>query len=860
MRLRYSLVHLLMIGILMLSLPSQRGALATEGCSIEITRTSPSRLPQATKPGEIIVKFWFDLTTSDPRETQLNVEATGNNIDILSKTISMSTGSGSVRIYVHTDAGERASLTIRVSCRVNGISDSDSKDMGSSYIVYIPPSWSPSVSPREIGKRGEITLEADGLDDVDDGVGTLSVTAKVGSSTYRLRRVSRGLYRTEVSVNFVDSPSGTRRITFTVTKSYGGVTATSRKDATMRVLGDPPTVTLTSPSQIHRGDAITVVVSENDGDSLTGVLSAFGREYELKRGENSIEVPRDVDAGQHPVRATVEDVDGNNSGSWTLEILNVPPHVDISVDKDLAVPGDVVSAHVTVEDDSTGVSVELVVTGNGIEDRFELNESGGVVEFRVPDGFSGELTFTANAIDRDGASSSSAESVIVGMPPSISGDIPRVVHRGEEYTITIQGDEVSGYLEVMGERTSINGEGVYRIVIPREIEAGDHEISAYATSPFGEASERWEVTLENTPPSVDVSVSPSEALPGEIVTISASYSDDAPGLAVTLCIDGEAVQLSGSSSGEHVEFTVPDGKSIIEITIEAVDMDGAVARDSAVIVVRSGPDSDGGTGGDSGGGGNSSTDGGSGGSPGNITGDGEVGEVDEGEVAYDEQGSGDQTDSGSRRSQSSTGSETGESQRSTLVEAPQGSNSSIGAEDSEKAGEVNGTSGPTHSAGKFSITVVPGNPEVGDNVSVTVIPHGARGSVWVVDPSGSTVGEVPVRNRTTFQFVASKEGIWSIRWAYTSGGGTLFGHMELNVTAPLPSAEISHKARDIHQPLPKENTLTTPVKETRGEIRIFKPSCRVLREEDPRSWDIEVVTVVMAASLVGLLVVRRRVS
>ncbi len=841
----------------MLSLSSQRGVVATEGCSIEITRTSPSRLPQATKPGEIIVKFWFDLTTSDPQGTQLAVEAFGNNIDVLSKTISMSTKSGSVRIYVHTDAGERTTLTIRVSCRVNGVSDSDSKDMGSSYIVYIPPSWSPSASPREIGKRGEITLEADGLDDVDDGVGTLSVTAKVGSSTYRLGRVSRGLYRAEVNVNFVDSPSGARKITFTVTKSYGGVTAISRKDVAISVHGEPPSVTLTSPSQVHRGDVITVVVSENDGDSLTGILSAFGREYELGRGENSIEVPLDIDAGQHRIQATVEDVDGSSTSSWSLEVLNVPPHVEISLDKDLAVPGEVVSAHVSVQDDSTGVSAELIISGNGVRERFVLNESGGIVEFRIPDGFSGELTFTASAIDRDGASSSSAGRVIVGIPPSISGDIPRVVHRGEEYSITIQGDDVTGYLELMGERTPIEGEGVYRVAIPQDVRAGDYEISVYATSPFGEASERWDVMLENTPPSVEVTVSPSEASPGEVVIISASYSDDAPGLSVTLHIDGEEVQLPGSNSEERIEFTVPEGKDIVEIAIEAVDMDGAVARDTVVLVVKSSSGPDGGASGGAGEDGNNSAGGGSSG-PLNDTGSGGVEEGEGGRVAYDDHGTRDQSDGKSGSPQSSAKLENREPQRSTQGVTSHGSQYDT-AESSSEEGDV---STPSRPAGIFSITVAPSDPEVGDNVSVTAIPHSARGSVWIVDPNGTTVKEVLVRNRTTFHFVASREGVWSVRWAYTSGGETLFGHMELNVTVSPTKRSVMRETQDsdYRELLSNDNRMITSIKGVEGEIRVFKPSCRVLREENSRSWNIEAVTVVMAASLVGLLVIRRRVS
>ncbi len=853
MKLQYNLVPFLLMLIVLLPTSIQRRALALDDCSIEITRTSPSRLPQATKPGEIIVKFWFDLTTSDPQNTQLSVEASGSNIDVLSKTISMSTRSGSVRIYVHTKAGERASLIIKVTCRVNGVTDTDSKDMGNSYIVYIPPSWSPSITPREISKRDEIALKVDRLNDVDDGVGELFVTAKLGSSTYRLRRVSRGLYRSEVGVNFVDSPSGTREITFTVTKSYSGVTAVSRKDSTVRVLGEPPSVNFTPPTQVYRGDVLRVVVSENDGDSLTGALTAFGREYTLERGENLIEVPRDIEAGQHQMEATVEDVDGSSSGSWTLEILNVPPQVEISLDRDMAIPGDTVNVQVSVEDDSPGTNVRLIVTGEGLRNEFEMGENGGSLEFRIPEGFSGELTFTANAVDRDGESSTSTESITVGVPPSISGEIPSTVHRGEEYTVDVQGDDVGGYLDFMGERISINGAGVYRLVIPRDVRAGDYVVSAYVTSPFGGVSERWNVLLENRPPTVDIDVNPSEASPGETVVVSASYSDDAPGLRTTLYIDGRAIQLPGSSSAEDVEFTVPEGKDSIEISIEAVDMDGAVARDSAVLVV-SNVGQDGGSGSDE---------------DGNGTGDGSsdsmnttTGSSDTGGSGHDGEGVNDIQEVDDVRDQSgdfisNVESRTEKSQEST-EELPEASqlHSNVG-----NSGSENGTSNITGHKGTFSVTVVPSNPEVGDDVSVTATPHGVRGSVWIVDPSGTTVKEVPVRNRTTFHFTVRKEGIWHVRWAYLAGGETLFGHMELNVTAPR-EGNILHRT-NMYRELPSsENVsrLTDHVRNNRGEINPFRPSCRVLRRDRSRSWDIEIVIAIMAVSLAGMLVIRRRIS
>ena len=831
MKLQYHWVLLFLIAILLFPASTQERALAVNGCDIEITRTSPSRLPQATKPGEIIVKFWFDVATSDPQNTQLSVEASGSNIDVLSKTISMSTKSGSVRIYVHTRAGGRASLTIRVACRVGGATDTDSKDMGSSYIVYIPNSWSPSIDPRTISKRDEVTLEVDGLDDIDDGVGELSVTAKLGSSTYRLRRVSIGVYKLRTNVNFVNSPSGTREIAFTVTKSYSGVTAVSRKDSTLRVLGNPPSVSFTPPSQVHRGEVLRVVVSEDDGDSLTGTLSAFGRDYTLERGENRIEVPRDINAGQYVVRATVEDVDGSNSNSWTLEVVNIPPHVEISLDRSVAVPGDTVSVRVTAGDDSPGADVKLIVTGKGIREEFEMDEGGGTLRFKIPEGYSGKLTFTANVIDRDGASSSSAKSITVGIPPKISGEIPSIVHRGEQYTLYVQGDDVSGHLDFMGEMISISGAGTYKVVVPRDARAGNYIVSIRVTSPFGEDSKKWSVSLENRPPLARIGIDRREASPGETVIIRASYYDDAPGLRATLYIGERAIQLPESSSVKTIRFTVPRGESSIEITLEAVDMDGAVTKDSVVLVVREG-DHGGSIGGGNGG---SSDSGRESGTSSNFT-----------------------VDSGGPSNQSSIGPKDNES--GLGVQEGDRVSSQLGTD--EKISEVKtGASNTTGHQGTFSVTVVPSNPTIEDNVSVTAVPHGTKGSVWVVDPEGRTIREITVKDRTAFSFTVSRGGIWSVRWAYRVGGKTVFGHMELNVTPLDRTIELNETDKDEGLSF-KENPSNPSIngyKGEAGEIKPFKPSCQVIRGERPRSWDVEVIIAIMAVSLIGMLVVRRRI-
>ncbi len=814
---RVSGLALITISLLVLALEPW-GRVSAQGCSIRITSTSPSSLPRATKPGEKIVKFWFDLTTSDPQATELEVEASGRNMDVLSRSISASTHSGSVRFYVHTDPGAKVDLTITVSCRVGDERDSDSKYMGSSYIVYVPNSWTPSISPRTVEKRSELVLEASGLDEVDDGVGDLTVTAKLGSKTYRLSRVSRGVYRSRIGVNLVNTPSGSRTVAFTVTKSYAGVSDISRKSSSFTVVGDPPSVSFNPPSEVHRGDTLTVTVTEPDGDSVNGSLSAFGRAFRLEKGENIIEVPRDIDSGSYRVDATVEDVDGSSSGSWTLEVSNLPPKVHLSLDRDLAVPGDVVTASVSVEDDSTGLSAKLLISGNGVHETHDLDEDGGEIRFRVPQGYSGELTFTVSVVDRDGASASARESLVVGIPPSIEGDLPRVVHRGEDYRIEVRGDKVHGRIDYMGRAVEVNGPGIYTIPIPREVRAGDYQVTARVSSPFGDASKSWRIVLENIPPRVRVTVTPNEAPPGERVTLRVECSDDSPGAKVTLRVRSEVIRLVDTCPEKEIRLEVPPVNGPLRVEAEIVDADGASARDSTTLMVR------------------------------NIGEGGPDGETSNGSA-----GAGEAVQPGEGYLNETDGRNASLTARNGTAEDESAGPSSIPDSSFNSSG--------SSQEGGFSLVILPADPEIGDNVSVIVTPgRGCRGSVWVVNPDGSVIVDRPISNRRVIELRVDEAGPWSVRWAYRCGNGTKFGQTEFNVSNPRV------KVRHYNEPVMEERIERNEGEARasiapRGMIRTFIPSCRVIgNRKESESGGPDALIAITAVSLIALLVIRRRFS
>ncbi len=820
----------LLLLILLVSFPSLSPEVRASGCTIRFTSVNPSNLPQGVIPGEFTVNFWFDLTSSDMDNTKLSVSVSGTDINLLSKSIIKSSRSGSVRVSILDRPGEYASFTITISCQVDGYSNSDTKSMGRAYIVSIPYSWTPSVTPSTVDKRDTVTLEVSGLSVVDDGVGSLTVSAKLGSKTYYLDKVGNGEFRKQVTLNFVDRPAGSKTVTFMVYKSYGGASDVDHKTSTLVVRGSPPQVLADIPAEIHRGDSITITVEEPDGDTVNGTLTAFGESYELSKGGNTLTVPRDVRAGSYTVSASVRDVDGTNSGEWSFTVVNVPPTVRVNVDREKASPGQELRIDVLASDDAIGLQATLTIDGDDVHEEYSLEGGEGSVSYRIPIDFSGELVIRAVVTDIDSEQAVDEATVHVGSLPSLSGEIPPTVHRGDEYSIEVRGDDPSGSVSLMGRTIPINGPGTYTITIPSDVREGRYEIHAYVENEFGSESQTWSVFLENLPPQVEVSSSKSQAEPGDTIVISVAASDDSPGLQVVLEVNGETYSLG---SGGSLSYTVPQEISQVVIEAAAIDWDGARASDSLTIPVIS-----------------------VGSSPG------------------DDAQSGSQSD----RNSSDTSVASRESNSSELVQREaevgqsplnEGSNDTSAVSLESNASELvqrevleDKSAMPPESVvgeeGSFTVTVVPSNPYEGQNVTITAIPsEGARGRVWVINPSSEIVLDFPVVRKREVTLKVDVVGLWLVKWAYKIGReSTKFGQLKFNVSEVPKVMEFSSPEL-VKGRAPTQTT--QQFREPKGRIDRFSARCMTyIRKESRKSPDL--LLVLVAVTLLAYLVIRRRVS
>jgi len=822
MPLRLGLLRLLLILMLMVSLPQFRSKQAVS-CSIRFTSVNPSSISPATKPGEKIINFKFDLSSTDIANTDLSVQVSAKNMNVISSSIIKSTRSGSVRVYIHYEPSEYASLSITIKCNVNGYSDSDTKNLGKAYIVAIPDRWTPSISPTQIHKRDEIELRVNGLSDIDDSVGTLNVYAEIGGSRYNLNKVSKGVYSRRVNLNLVDKPAGQLNVKFTVYKVYAGVSAIDHESKAVTILGSPPEISGDVPSSLHRGDRLTINVEESDGDSVSAVAQFFGDKVNLNVGSNSLTVPRDIRAGNYRISATASDVDGTTSESWSIEVINEPPSISMAVSSDKVPSGGEVVISVSASDDSEGLKVTLTIEGQEVHKQFQLSSNGGEISYTVPDNLRGTLNIRAEAVDLDGATSSLEKMIRVGMPPKIVGEIPASAHRKDSLTLEVFGDEVSGYIEFAGQRTQILGEGKYTLSIPDNIKEGNYVIHAHASSDYGVCDVSWRVFVENIPPEIDMDVSSTSIYPGDILRITINAHDDSPGLSIIVKVNDKTYTLN---EGGIISYQVSSGISEISIIAKATDIDGAQAQASKVVKVKSvdtstTPES-------------------------TTTSTGTSISNHSAPVPSQKSGS-----EGSIYMSNTTDSEelqrscTSSHNRSLSIETPNLSN---------KLEDMTSKADDRHD--RLTVEVIPSETTVGNNVTVIVRSYGSiKGRVWITDPKGKEILKVYVHgvSEISKEIKVSIPGVWKVRWIYLGPKGMKSGEIPFKV---LPEANTSNTKSKIAmgnlKRISSEKSTEFPT------IRPFEGRCLTYRRGDTKTPELTVTVILMLTTLLSYFVIRRK--
>ncbi|MCS7102369.1 MAG: hypothetical protein NZ992_00620 [Candidatus Korarchaeum sp.] len=344
------------------------------------------------------------------------------------------------------------------------------------YIVSVPSSFSLSANPTTLPKQGSVNVRVTGLSSIDDGKGTLSVVANFGGRSYTLRRTSQGTFEETINYDLRNTPAGQQSIGVTVAKSYSGVSNSESKSVTVTLQGSRPSIDANIPSQVRRGDSVSVTISEPDGDDVKARLRVADRTFDLSKGNNKVSL--DVPKGDYTLAVEASDVDGSDSKSYSIKILGSPPSLRINVANELR-RGDSFTV-VVVEEDGDDVSGSLTFGGRS----FRLDK--GENDIAVPvDLRAGSYTIHATVMDPDGESKAEASFELINQEPKLSLNVDKSdVLVGETVRILVEASDDAPGLTVrtqVGEVT-FDGTGAFEYT-PGS--AGNVEVRSVATDMDG---------------------------------------------------------------------------------------------------------------------------------------------------------------------------------------------------------------------------------------------------------------------------------------------------------------------------------------------------------------------------------------
>lgn len=315
------------------------------------------------------------------------------------------------------------------------------------YIVGVPSSFSASANPTQLPKQGSFKVRATGLSSIDDGKGSLSVTADFADNSYALTRVSQGTYEVNINYDLRNRKAGPLTLTVTATKSYAGLSDSESRSISMTLLGSKPSIQINAPNEIRRGESFTVAIEEEDGDDVTASMKIGSQTIKLSKGTNNIVV--NVPKGAYDVQISASDIDGSEDKSFTLNVRGYPPSVVINAPNEIR-RGE--SFAVTVsEEDGDNVSGTLALAGRS----FSIGK--GTNQVTVPNDLkAGTYEVHATVSDEDGSSEATTSITIVNLEPVLSLSVDKnEVKVGEALRITVSVEDDSAGLIV---RTVVGGE------------------------------------------------------------------------------------------------------------------------------------------------------------------------------------------------------------------------------------------------------------------------------------------------------------------------------------------------------------------------------------------------------------------
>lgn len=429
-------------------------------------------------------------------------------------------------------------------------------------VTNAPPSVELTFSPELVFRGTEVKITALATDPEGEGL------------LYKFKGISASS-SASTSPEAIMTPTelGQTSVSVMVSDPQGAI-ATAKKS--FEVLPRPPEISLVPSSPTaSRLDVFTVAVNARCPETgappqRVKVLTPSG----WKRTDSGF-TGSFKSLGEQKIRVEAVSTAGSKSeAEATVTVTNLPPSIEVLIPTTphhRSRPARFDVKYNDADGSPDPSTVEWQVDGGKVVSK---DGSTAVVEYSRL----GEISAKVTVSDSDGGSSESQVRLIVdNAPPTIRTSVPPGPHhRNLPIDVKITTSDIDSLGAPPTPEVTLDGQpipptdGVYRIVPSR---LGTHEIKATATDSDGSTvSETSSFEVENSPPTVKLSV-PLGPLPAGTEVILSASASDLEGGEIGYEFEANGVRFPSSPSSEaKLIFTKP-GKHPVFVT--AIDLDGA---------------------------------------------------------------------------------------------------------------------------------------------------------------------------------------------------------------------------------------------------------------------------------------------
>ncbi len=371
----------------------------------------------------------------------------------------------------------------------------------------------------------------------------------------------------------------------------------SGSSSTAVTLQDRPPVASFTPSQslVPTGTAITFngTASYDPDGTVTGYSWTFGDGF---TGSGSIVAHSFSTAGIYTVTLTVTDNGGlTNSTSSTVTITDRPPMVSFNPSPSSASTGQTITLAISSSDSDGTVTSTKVDWGDGTIDLLSGPATTDTHSYSSTGSATSQVfTITITITDNSGSTGSTSSQVTINdRPPSVTfTPSSTLIATGENVTLTISAADSDGTISSKqvnwgdGTIDSLSATATtdtHYYASTGSSTSNTMTITVSATDNSGSISSySSQITVNDRPPTVAISVSPASASTGQTVTVSITSSDPDGTIASTKVDwgDGTVDTLTGGAARDSHTYTTTGstGSKTYAISATVTDNSGSTAQ------------------------------------------------------------------------------------------------------------------------------------------------------------------------------------------------------------------------------------------------------------------------------------------